>query len=95
MVGDDDGIVVSCRRAAELDAAEALQTTEVSMLASIQSGDSLFSRLDYEEHLARLRAGEDSALSSSAGLDGDADRGPRARPVEPPVGDQRAPRHSA
>ena len=65
LVGDDDGIVVasSDELAAVIDAAEALQATEASMLASIQAGDSLFSRLDYEEHLARRRAGEESSLS--------------------------------
>ena len=65
LVGDDDGIVVGSpdELAAVIDAAEALQVTEASMLASIQAGDSLFSRLDYEEHLARLRAGEESSLS--------------------------------
>jgi 4-hydroxy-4-methyl-2-oxoglutarate aldolase len=65
LVGDDDGIVVGSpdELAAVLDAAEALQVTEASMLAAIQAGQSLFSRLDYEEHLARLRAGEESALS--------------------------------
>jgi 4-hydroxy-4-methyl-2-oxoglutarate aldolase len=65
LVGDDDGIVVGSEDelAAVLDAAEALQATEASMLAAIQAGESLFSRLDYEEHLARLRAGEVSALS--------------------------------
>ena len=64
LVGDDDGIVVGSpdELAAVLDAAEALQATEASMLASIQAGDSLFSRLDYEDHLARRRAGEESAL---------------------------------
>lgn len=65
LVGDDDGIVVgsSDALAAVLDAAEALQRLEASMLASIRSGTSLFDRLDYDEHLARLRAGEESALS--------------------------------
>ena len=65
LVGDDDGIVVGSadELAAVLDAAEALQATEASMLTAIQAGESLFSRLDYEEHLARLRAGEESALS--------------------------------
>ena len=65
LVGDDDGIVVGTpdELAAVLDAAEALQATEAAMLASIQGGESLFSRLDYDEHLARLRAGEDSSLS--------------------------------
>jgi regulator of RNase E activity RraA len=65
LVGDDDGIVVGSpdELVAVIDAAEALQATEASMLASIQAGDSLFSRLDYEQHLARRRAGEDSSLS--------------------------------
>jgi 4-hydroxy-4-methyl-2-oxoglutarate aldolase len=65
LVGDDDGIVVGSpdELAAAIEAAEALQATEASMLASIQAGESLFARLDYEEHLARLRAGEESSLS--------------------------------
>jgi regulator of RNase E activity RraA len=65
LVGDDDGIVVGSADAlaAVLEAAEALQRTEAGMLASIRSGTSLFERLDYEEHLARLRAGEDSKLN--------------------------------
>ena len=65
LVGDDDGIVVGSpdELAAVIDAAEALQATEASMLASIQAGDSLFSRLDYEEHLARRRAREESSLN--------------------------------
>ncbi len=65
LVGDDDGIVVGSADAlaAVIDAAEALQRTEAGMLAAIRSGTSLFERLDYEEHLARLRAGEESALS--------------------------------
>jgi 4-hydroxy-4-methyl-2-oxoglutarate aldolase len=64
LVGDDDGIVVGSAEelAAVLDAAEALQRTEAGMLASIRSGASLFERLDYDEHLARLRAGEKSSL---------------------------------
>ena len=64
LVGDDDGIVVGpeAELAAVLDAAEALQGTEAGMLAGIRSGTGLFERLDYDEHLARLRAGEDSAL---------------------------------
>jgi regulator of RNase E activity RraA len=65
LVGDDDGIVVGSADAlaAVLDAAEALQRLEAGMLASIREGTSLFERLDYEEHLTRLRAGEDSSLS--------------------------------
>jgi regulator of RNase E activity RraA len=65
LVGDDDGIVVGSpdALAAVLDAAEALQATEAGMLAAIRSGTSLFDRLDFDEHLARRRAGEESALS--------------------------------
>lgn len=64
LVGDDDGIVVAAAEALAtvIDDAEALQRTEAGMLASIRSGRSLFERLDYEQHLARLRAGEDSSL---------------------------------
>jgi len=64
LVGDDDGIVVGSADAlaAVVEAAEALQRLEAGMLASIRSGTSLFERLDYEEHLARLRAGEESSL---------------------------------
>lgn len=64
LVGDDDGIVAGSPEAlaAVLDAAEALQVTEAGMLAAIRSGRSLFERLDFDEHLARRRAGEESAL---------------------------------
>jgi 4-hydroxy-4-methyl-2-oxoglutarate aldolase len=55
VVGDDDGIVVGTadELAAVLDAAEALQATERSILAAIQSGTSLFERL--ERHAGGLR----------------------------------------
>jgi 4-hydroxy-4-methyl-2-oxoglutarate aldolase len=55
LVGDDDGIVVgsTAELAAVLDAAEALQATERSILAAIQSGTSLFERL--ERHAGGLR----------------------------------------
>lgn len=64
LVGDDDGIVVGSPEAlaAVIEAAEALQATEASMLAAIRSGRSLFERLDFEDHVGRLRAGEESAL---------------------------------
>ena len=64
LVGDDDGIVAGSpdALAAVLDAAEALQVTEAGMLTAIRSGISLFDRLDFDEHLARRRAGEESAL---------------------------------
>ena len=64
LIGDDDGIIVGTpeQLAEAIDAVEALQATEASMLADIRGGRSLFERLDFEEHVARLRAGEDSAL---------------------------------
>ena len=55
LVGDDDGIVIGTadELAAVLEAAEALQATERSILAGIQSGTSLFERL--ERHAGGLR----------------------------------------
>jgi 4-hydroxy-4-methyl-2-oxoglutarate aldolase len=48
LVGDDDGIVVGTPAELEavLDAAEALQATERSILAGIRAGESLFSRIE-------------------------------------------------
>ena len=48
LVGDDDGIVVgtAAELEATLDAAEALQATERSILARIRAGESLFSRIE-------------------------------------------------
>lgn len=48
LVGDDDGIVVgtAAELEAALDAAEALQATERSILAGIRAGESLFSRIE-------------------------------------------------
>jgi len=55
LVGDDDGIVVGTAEqlSAVLDAAEALQATERSILAAIRDGTSLFERL--ERHAGGLR----------------------------------------
>ena len=65
LLGDDDGIVVGT--AAELSAAlakaEAIQTGEEGLRASIVAGTSIFAAMNYDEHVARLRAGEDTALS--------------------------------
>ena len=48
LVGDDDGIVVgtAAELEAALEAAEALQATERSILAGIRAGESLFSRIE-------------------------------------------------
>jgi 4-hydroxy-4-methyl-2-oxoglutarate aldolase len=55
LVGDDDGIVVGTADEldAALDAAEALQATERSILAGIRAGTSLFDRI--ERHAGGLR----------------------------------------
>ena len=48
LIGDDDGIVVgtAAELEAALEAAEALQATERSILAGIRAGESLFSRIE-------------------------------------------------
>jgi 4-hydroxy-4-methyl-2-oxoglutarate aldolase len=57
LVGDDDGIVVGKpdELAAVLDAAEALQATERSILAGIRAGTSLFERLERHEGGLRFK----------------------------------------
>jgi 4-hydroxy-4-methyl-2-oxoglutarate aldolase len=57
LVGDDDGIVVGTAEqlAAVLDAAEALQATERSILAAIRGGTSLFERLERHEGGLRFK----------------------------------------
>jgi 4-hydroxy-4-methyl-2-oxoglutarate aldolase len=57
VIGDDDGIVVGTpgELAAVLDAAEALQATERSILAGIRAGASLFDRLERHEGALRFK----------------------------------------
>jgi 4-hydroxy-4-methyl-2-oxoglutarate aldolase len=57
VVGDDDGIVVGSpeQLAATVDAAEALQATERSILAAIRDGTSLFDRLERFEGGLRFK----------------------------------------
>jgi 4-hydroxy-4-methyl-2-oxoglutarate aldolase len=63
--GDDDGLVVATEDEvrAVLDAAEAVQRRESALRAAIAGGSSLFDSLNYDEHLAALRAGQDSTLT--------------------------------
>jgi 4-hydroxy-4-methyl-2-oxoglutarate aldolase len=63
--GDDDGLVVATEDEvrAVLDAAEAIQRREAALRASIAGGASLFDSLNYDEHLAALRAGRASTLT--------------------------------
>ena len=65
LLGDDDGIVVgtTAELEAALDKAEAIQTGEEGLRASINGGTSLFSGMNFDEHVARLKEGRDSALS--------------------------------
>ena len=64
LLGDDDGVVVGSEEevAAALDRAEAIQVGEESLRATIAAGTSIFAAMNYEEHVARLREGHDSAL---------------------------------
>jgi 4-hydroxy-4-methyl-2-oxoglutarate aldolase len=59
LVGDDDGIVVGTEEELEavLDAAEALQATERSILAGIRAGTSLFDRIERGDGAIRFTAG--------------------------------------
>jgi len=65
LLGDDDGIVVGTEAefAAAIDRAEAIQSGEEGLRASIVAGTSIFATMNYEEHLNRLQAGQPSALS--------------------------------
>jgi 4-hydroxy-4-methyl-2-oxoglutarate aldolase len=57
LVGDDDGIVAgtAAELEAALDAAEALQATERSILAGIRAGTSLFDRIERHEGGLRFK----------------------------------------
>ena len=65
LLGDDDGLVVGSEAefAAAVDRAEAIQSGEEALRASIVTGTSLFATMNYDEHLSRLQTGQPSALS--------------------------------
>lgn len=65
LLGDDDGIVVASEAelAAVIDKAEAIQVTEDALLSSMANGVSLFDKLNFDEHVKNLRAGQASSLS--------------------------------
>lgn len=67
VLGDDDGLVVGSEQeiGANLDGAEEIQSRERALQRAIAAGGSLFDHLNYDEHLAALRAGEASALRFS------------------------------
>jgi regulator of RNase E activity RraA len=68
LVGDDDGIIVASAAAfaAIADAAAEIQEREKRLRVAIENGLSLFDAMNYTEHVARLRAGEPSALAFRA-----------------------------
>lgn len=65
VVADDDGVVIAPEPqvAAALDAAEAIARAEAAMLAAMAEGTPLHDLTSYAEHVARLDAGEESALA--------------------------------
>lgn len=67
VLGDDDGLVVGTENdmQAVLDDAKAIQRREEGLQARIADGSSLFDALNYDEHVAAVRAGRDSRLTFS------------------------------
>lgn len=65
VVGDDDGIVIGTEAevAAVVDAAEAIEAKETGLRAAMAGGAGLFDSMNYDEHLAALTEGRESALS--------------------------------
>lgn len=62
--GDDDGLVIATpdRIAAALEGGEAIARAERAMLAAMSEGRPVHDLTNYAEHIARLDAGEESAL---------------------------------
>ncbi|HRC41125.1 RraA family protein [Nostocoides sp.] len=67
IVGDDDGLVVGsgAEFASAVDAATAIEKREKALQQAILGGASLFDSLNYDEHLAALRAGAPGGLTFS------------------------------
>lgn len=65
IVGDDDGLVVGSEAelGAAVDAAEAIEAREKGLQARMLDGASLFDVMNYDEHLAELRAGRAGGLA--------------------------------
>ncbi|HEX8121759.1 MAG TPA: hypothetical protein VF549_10900 [Solirubrobacteraceae bacterium] len=67
LLGDDDGLVVGGEEEirAVLEAAEAIERREAALRGAIEDGASLFDSVNFDEHLAAIRAGRDSRLTFS------------------------------
>ena len=65
VISDDDGIVVGTdvEIGAAIDAAERIHAAEANILAALADGIPLFNLLNFEEHVARRREGQQSALA--------------------------------
>lgn len=65
IVGDDDGLVVgtAAELAAALDGAETIEARERRLQSAMLAGASLFDAMNFDEHLAELRAGRPSGLA--------------------------------
>jgi 4-hydroxy-4-methyl-2-oxoglutarate aldolase len=63
--GDDDGVVIAApeRIAAALDGAEAIARSERAILDAIGRGEPLHDQTNFRRHVARLDAGQSSALA--------------------------------
>ena len=48
-----------------LEAAEAIERREAALRGAIEDGASLFDSVNFDEHLAAIRAGRDSRLTFS------------------------------
>jgi 4-hydroxy-4-methyl-2-oxoglutarate aldolase len=68
---DDDGVVIAApdRIAAALEAAERIGRAERARLAAMERGEALHDQTNYAEHVARLDAGEESALAFTIDVD--------------------------
>lgn len=65
IVGDDDGLVVgtAAELAAALGGAETIEARERRLQSAMLAGASLFDAMNFDEHLAELRAGRPGGLA--------------------------------
>ena len=65
VISDDDGIVIGtdAEIGAAIEAAERIQAAEANILAALADGIPLFNKLNFEDHVARRREGQQSALT--------------------------------
>lgn len=64
LLGDQDGIVVATKDelTAVIEHAESIQFTEEALLSSMDEGTMLFDKLNFTEHLQKIRTGQPSTL---------------------------------